>query len=116
MKISRANFGDVERTNRFSAPPGSENETTAKRLRRAHAGTFSTSALRHETATTVPVSDETDVGEAISALSARRYTIVRVVCGSGFRELNESALIDAAAKYGVGTPLKTVISRLTERE
>ena len=64
----------------------------------------------------VVLSDETDVGEAISALSARRYTIVRVVCGSGFRELNESALIDAAAKYGVGTPLKTVISRLTERE
>ena len=61
MKISRRNFGVVERTNRLSELPGSENEATAKRLMRAHSGTFSTSALRHETETTVPVSDERDL-------------------------------------------------------
>ncbi len=64
----------------------------------------------------VAVSEQTTVREAMALLSARRFTILRVQGERRVRELDESALLDAAAKFGLQTPLKTVIFRLTERD
>lgn len=59
------------------------------------------------------ISDACSIGEAMRSIRASRYTILRVQTGSGFYELDENALIRAAAKFGVQTPLKFAISRLT---
>jgi len=62
----------------------------------------------------VVLSEHASVGTALAALSASRFTILRVLRGTGFVELNETALLDAAAKCGTRITLKTVISRLTD--
>ena len=62
----------------------------------------------------VVITEHASVGTALAALSGSRFTILRVLHGTGFIELNESALLDAAASYGTRIPLKSVISRLTE--
>ena len=62
----------------------------------------------------VVISEHASVGTALNVLSASRYTILRVQCGTGFVELNETALLDAAALFGTQIPLKNVISRLTD--
>ena len=61
----------------------------------------------------VVVSENANVGTAIAALSGSRYTILRIQRGTGFFELNEEALLNAAAASGMQTPLKTVILQLT---
>ena len=66
-----------------------------------------------EKAQIVVISDEASVKEAMNALSGRRLTILRVQRGSCYIELEEGALLDAAAKFGLHAPLKNVISRLT---
>ncbi len=62
----------------------------------------------------IVLSEYASVGTALSTLSVSRFTILRVQHGTGFVELNETALLDAAAKHGTRIPLKTVISRLTD--
>ncbi|MBR4905527.1 MAG: site-2 protease family protein [Clostridia bacterium] len=62
----------------------------------------------------VVISDHASVGTALNTLSGSRFTILRVQRGTGFVELNETALLDAAALSGTQVPLKTVISRLTD--
>lgn len=62
----------------------------------------------------VVISEHASVGTALNMLSGSRFTILRVQCGTGFVELNETALLDAAALSGTQIPLKTVISRLTD--
>lgn len=64
----------------------------------------------------VAVSEQMTIREALALLSASRFTILRVQGERNVRELDESALLDAAAKFGLQTPLKTVIFRLTERD
>lgn len=66
-----------------------------------------------EKAQIIVVSDEASVKEAMNALSSKRLTILRVQRGSRCVELEEGALLDAAAKFGMHAPLKIVISRLT---
>lgn len=61
----------------------------------------------------VVVPDGITVGEALSALSAHRYTILRVHGETGDAELNEGQLVHAAAESGMQIPLKNIISRLT---
>lgn len=73
-------------------------------------------ALRSGTpqkAQTVILSDAATVGDAILAISQSRYTILRIQTGTGFVELTESDALQAAARCGLKTPLKTAISRLT---
>ena len=73
-------------------------------------------ALRSGTsqkAQTVVLSDAATVGDAILAISQSRYTILRIRTGTGFVELTESDALQAAARCGLKTPLKTAISRLT---
>ena len=62
----------------------------------------------------VVIRDAARVGDAVAMLSGTRFTIVRVLGAVGFTDMDEDMLIDAAAKFGMQTPLKTVISRLTE--
>ncbi len=62
----------------------------------------------------VVLSEYASVGTALAALSGSRFTILRVLHGTGFVELNESALLDAAAISGTRSSLKNVISRLTD--
>ena len=62
----------------------------------------------------VVLSEHASVGTAMKALSGSRFTILRVLHGTGFVELNESALLDAAAVSGTQSSLKNVISRLTD--
>lgn len=62
----------------------------------------------------VVISENASVGTALLALSGSRYTILRVQHGTGFVELNESSLLDAAALSGIEIPLKSVILQLTE--
>lgn len=62
----------------------------------------------------VVISEHASVGTALAALSGSRFTILRVQCGTGFVELNENSLLDAAALSGTQIPLKNVILRLTE--
>ena len=62
----------------------------------------------------VVISEHASVGTALNVLSGTRYTILRVLHGTGFIELNESVLLDAAALSGTRITLKTVISRLTD--
>ena len=66
-----------------------------------------------ERAETVVLSEDATVRAAMHALSARRFTILRILRGSRFYELDEGMILKAAAKYGPDTPLKIVISRLT---
>ncbi len=66
-----------------------------------------------EKAQIVVLPAEASVGEALSALSAPRFTFVRVLSAGGFTELDECAILSAAAKFGLHTPLKTVILQLT---
>jgi len=75
------------------------------------------SALRSgtaEKAQLVVLPEHASVGQALSALSGTRYTILRVLGENGFCELDEGRILDAAARYGTQTPLKSVISRLTD--
>ena len=64
----------------------------------------------------IVLSEDTRIGDAVSALSGTRFTIVRVRTDTGFTELDEDTLLDAAAAYGMQTTLKTAISRLTDRK
>ena len=66
-----------------------------------------------QTARIVVLSENATVADALFALSARRFTIVRVLCGGSVSELDESAVLSAAAKFGTDLPLKSLISRLT---
>ena len=61
----------------------------------------------------VALSENATVRTAMRALSKRRFTILKVKCGARFFELDEGSILNAAAKFGPDTPLKTVISRLT---
>lgn len=89
--------------------------------RQPDAGTVSrvmerSEALRRgepQTAQIVVVPDGMRIGEAMAALSLRRFTILRIRHGSGYLELDETALLREAARSGTETPLKTVISQLT---
>ena len=67
-------------------------------------------------AQTVVLSECASIRDAFSTLSNRKYTVLRVIGPFGSVEIDEGTLVDAAAKYGYDTPLKTVISRLTERK
>ena len=66
-----------------------------------------------EKAQIVVLSENASVGEALSVLSASRFTFVRVLSPGGFFELDARAILSAAAKSGMQAPLKTVILRLT---
>ncbi len=73
-------------------------------------------ALRSGTpqkAQTVVLCDTATVGDAILAIAQSRYTILRIRTATGFVELTESDALQAAARCGLKTPLKTAISRLT---
>ena len=63
-----------------------------------------------EQAVIVVLSANATVGDAIAALSRRRYTILRVTDGSRFVEIGEDALLGAAAKFGYAAALKDTIS------
>ena len=62
----------------------------------------------------VVIGEDASIRDALASFSGARCTILRVVRSSGFVELTEFELVDAAAKLGVHTPLKTVILRLTD--
>lgn len=64
-------------------------------------------------AQTVVLPESASIGDAVLAITGNRFMILRILCGTAFFELTESDILDAAAKYGMRTPLKTVISRLT---
>lgn len=64
----------------------------------------------------ITVSDVTTVGEAMTLLSMRCCTVFRVKGERCAKELDENALLEAAAKYGMQTSLKSVIYGLTERD
>jgi len=67
-----------------------------------------------EQAVIVVLSANATVGDAIAALSRRRYTILRVTDGARMTELCEDALLSAAARFGYGAALKDVIDRGTK--
>ena len=76
-------------------------------------------ALKHGTAQKAEIlvlPDSASVGDAMTAISDSRYTILRVAASSGAVELTEAEILRAAAKFGMHAPLKSVISRLTERK
>lgn len=58
--------------------------------------------------------DDACIGDAIASTSKTRFTIIRVLQSDGFYELDEDRLLNAAARFGMRTPLKTVISQLTD--
>lgn len=62
----------------------------------------------------IVIGENASIREALASFSGTRYTILRVIRGSGFIELTESDLLDAAAELGACAPLKSVILQLTE--
>jgi stage IV sporulation protein FB len=58
---------------------------------------------------TYTVPDHFIVGDAVALLSERCYTVFRVRTKSNIFELDEGDILDAAAKFGMQEPLKTVI-------
>lgn len=59
------------------------------------------------------ISEEALLGDAVKALSDRRYTILRVRSGGRWVELDEDTVLRSAARFGMRTELKTAISGLT---
>ncbi len=64
-----------------------------------------------EKAEIVVLSSNATVGDAIAALSRRRFTILRVTDGARMAEIGENALLSAAARFGYGAALKDVVDR-----
>lgn len=64
----------------------------------------------------VVIGENASVRDALSCFSGRRYTILRVMHGDNFLELTETGILDAAAKLGPHTTLKSVILQLTDGE
>lgn len=65
-------------------------------------------------AETVVLSETSEIGDAIAALSGTRFTIFRVMRADGMTELDERTLLSAAAKFGPHIALKNVILQLTD--
>ncbi len=61
----------------------------------------------------VAISEEACMEDAVNAVSSRHYTVLRVRSGGRWVELDEDAVLRAAAKFGMRTTLKTAISGLT---
>ena len=62
----------------------------------------------------VVIGENASVGEALSSFSGSRFTILRVIGASGYRDLTEGDVLDAAARCGAGVSFKSVIFRLTD--
>lgn len=67
-----------------------------------------------EKAQIVVISEDASVKEALASFSGSKFTILRVLRSSGFTELTETEILDAAAKFGACASLKSVILRLTD--